>query len=162
MYWRWVYILLKKRRKQNMLIEYDYAESYNYEGIHPEPKRQHWNDAGADLTTVSNHILSPKEIWLAPTGIKIKVPDGYVGLIFSRSGLAKHGITLANSVGVIDAGYRGEIKVPLINHGTKDYAIEKGSRIAQIVFIPCLLAGFTLSDLDDTERGEGGFGHTGQ
>lgn len=145
-----------------MLIKYDYADSYNFEGLFPAPERQHWNDAGADLKTVENHILSSQEIWLAPTGIKVKVPNGYVGLIFSRSGFAKHGITLANSVGVIDSGYRGEIKIPLINHGTKDFGIEKGTRIAQIVIVPCLLAEFTLSDLDETERGEGGFGHTGK
>lgn len=145
-----------------MLIEYDYADSYVFGRTYPKPERQHWNDAGADLKTVKNHIIKPQETWLAPTGIKVKVPNGYVGLIFSRSGFAKHGITLANSVGVIDAGYRGEIKIPLINHGTKDFGIENGTRIAQIVFVPCLLANFTLSDLDDTERGEGGFGHTGK
>jgi len=145
-----------------MLIEYDYADSYNYDGTHPEPERQHPTDAGADLKIIRNYILQPKEIYLAPTGIKIKVPTGYAGLIFSRSGMAKFGVTLANSVGVIDADYRGEIKVPLVNHSDTPMVLEKGTRVAQIVFVPCLLAEFTLSDLDETERGEGGFGHTGK
>jgi len=99
---------------------------------------------------------------MAPTQTKIKVPTGYVGLVFSRSGMAKFGITLANSVGVIDADYRGEVKIPLINHSDTPMVFEKGTRVAQIVFVPCLLADFTLSDLDETERGEGGFGHTGK
>jgi len=144
-----------------MLIEYDFTGPIAAE-IDNTPVRAHPTDAGADLKIVENHILQPKEIWMAPTQTKIKVPTGYVGLVFSRSGMAKFGITLANSVGVIDADYRGEVKIPLINHSDTPMVFEKGTRVAQIVFVPCLLADFTLSDLDETERGEGGFGHTGK
>ena len=146
----------------NMLIEYDYAESYNYEGTHPEPERQHWNDAGADLKSIANHILKPQEIWLAPTGIKVKVPNGYVGLIFSRSGFAKYGITLANSVGVIDAGYRGEIKIVIHNLSQNPYTFEQGTKVAQMLIQPVEQKQLMEVDsLEDTQRGEGGFGSTG-
>ena len=140
-----------------MLIEFD---TLNEDAQYPD--RQHPTDAGADLLVTETHTIYPSEIWMAPTSVKMKVPVGYAGLIFSRSGFAKYGITLANSVGVIDSDYRGEIKIPLINHSENPFIAEKGTRIAQIVIVPCLLAEFTLSDLDETERGEGGFGHTGK
>ncbi len=144
-----------------MFIEYDVIDDVSaLPGC--IPVRAHPTDAGADLRIVEGYILQPKEIWMAPTGIKIKVPTGYAGLIFSRSGFAKLGVTLANSVGVIDSDYRGEIKIPLINHSDIPCVLEEGTRVAQIVMVPCLLAEFTLSDLDETERGEGGFGHTGK
>lgn len=100
-----------------------------------------------------------------PTGIAISPErSDIVALIFSRSGMgSKSGISLANSVGVIDSDYRGEIKVTLINHGTADYTVQPGDRIAQLMFVPIALASFLeVESLDETERGAGGFGSTGR
>jgi len=100
-----------------------------------------------------------------PTGLAIALPGPeYVALVFARSGLAaKHGVALANGVGVIDSDYRGEIQVALSNHGWKDYLIQPGERIAQLVVLPVAQAEILVTDtLDDTERGSGGFGSTGK
>lgn len=101
---------------------------------------------------------------LVPTGIAAAIPEGYVGLIFARSGLAvKHGVTLSNCVGVIDSDYRGEIKVGLVNLSGKAYTIEPGERIAQMALMPVTQARITVAEeLDDTDRGAGGFGSTGK
>mgnify|MGYP003310169873 CR=1 FL=1 len=101
---------------------------------------------------------------LIPTGIAISIPKDTVALIFARSGLAvKKGISLSNSVGVIDSDYRGEIKVALVNNGNEPFVVNSGDRIAQIGFFPVFQAAFTETDsLDETERGSGGFGHTGE
>jgi dUTP pyrophosphatase len=99
---------------------------------------------------------------LIPTGVKVEIPYGYVGLLFSRSGMAKHGVTLANSVGVIDHQYRGEIKAYLVNHGKKDFAVNYGDRIAQLVILPCELPAIAFVDkVSETTRGDNGFGSTG-
>lgn len=100
-----------------------------------------------------------------PTGIAISMErKDVVAIVCARSGLAfKHGLSLVNGIGVIDSDYRGEICVGLRNHGTVDYTVQPGERIAQLMFMPCLCADFTVVDtLDDTERGEGGFGSTGK
>lgn len=110
-------------------------------------------------------VLKKGEISLIPTGIAISIPSkDYGAFIFARSGLAsKHGICLANSVGVIDSDYRGEIKCALINLGNEDFVIEDGERIAQMVFMPVAQAVLCEKDsLDETKRGEGGFGSTGK
>ena len=101
---------------------------------------------------------------LIKTGIAIKIPDGYVGLIYPRSSMAvKRDLAPANKVGVIDCDYRGEIMVALFNHGKLPQTVENGERIAQIVFTPCVQGEFALTDtLDDTLRGAGGFGSTGK
>ena len=101
---------------------------------------------------------------LVHTGIAMAIPEGYVGLVYARSGLAtKRGLAPANKVGVIDSDYRGEVMVALHNHGDKAQTVENGERIAQIVFTPYVAADFDVVDeLDDTERGEGGFGSTGR
>ncbi len=101
---------------------------------------------------------------LVPTGIAAAIPEGYVGLVFARSGLAvKHGVTLSNCVGVIDSDYRGEIKVGLVNLSGKAYTIEPGERIAQMALMPVAQARITVAEeLDDTDRGAGGFGSTGK
>ena len=102
---------------------------------------------------------------MIPTGIAIAMPSFDMGaFIFARSGLAtKHGITLANSVGVVDSDYRGEIKVGIINLGTEDYKIRNGDRIAQLVFMPVLNMNLVeVNSLEETSRGEGGFGSTGK
>lgn len=121
--------------------------------------------AGVDLQAyVENPIvLKQLERALVPTGISIEIPEGYEAQVRARSGLAiKHGISLVNGIGTIDSDYRGEIKVILINLGDKDFIINNGDRIAQMVFIKHEQANFELvEDLASTERGAGGFGHTG-
>jgi dUTP pyrophosphatase len=98
------------------------------------------------------------------TGVAMEIPEGYAGLIYARSGLAtKKGLAPANKVGVIDADYRGEIMVPLHNHSQKPAEVENGERIAQLVITPFLTADFIETEtLEETERGEGGFGSTGR
>ena len=101
---------------------------------------------------------------LVPTGLALAIPDGFVGLVFARSGLAsKHGIAPSNCVGVIDSDYRGEAKVPLTNHGAEDYVIQPGDRIAQLMISPVVQpAVCEVEQLPETQRGEGGFGSTGR
>lgn len=119
--------------------------------------------AGADVRCNSSFILKPGERRLVHTGIKMSLPDGYECQVRPRSGLAvKYGITVLNSPGTIDADYRGECCVLLINMGDKPYNFEKGERIAQFVISPVVQADWSVTaSLDETERGEGGFGHTG-
>lgn len=121
--------------------------------------------AGADLYAAIEEAvtINPSETKLIPTGLAMEIPTGYAGLVYARSGLAsKRGLAPANKVGVIDSDYRGEVMVALHNHGTKAQTIEAGERIAQMVIAPYVTANFILSDsLDDTVRGEGGFGSTG-
>jgi len=122
--------------------------------------------AGADLYALSEGdiVIKKGETVLVHTGIAMQIPEGFVGLVFARSGLAtKRGLAPANKVGVIDSDYRGEIMVPVFNQSDKDAVIESGERIAQIALIPYLTADFCESDtLDSTERGESGFGSTGR
>lgn len=120
-------------------------------------------DAGADLQSTDRAVLAPGERALVGTGVRIALPDGFVGLVHPRSGLAvKHGITVLNTPGTIDAGYRGEIKVILINLSDQEYAIEPGDRIAQLVVQRVERARFIqVERLPESERGEGGFGSTG-
>ena len=121
--------------------------------------------AGADLYSCEDGEISiaPRETRLIHTGIALEIPQGYVGLIYARSGLStKRGLAPANKVGVIDCDYRGEIMVALHNHSGAAQTIADGERIAQIVFAPYMTAEFTVADeLSDTVRGIGGFGSTG-
>ena len=121
--------------------------------------------AGADLYACieKEEVFAPGETKLIPTGISMAIPTGYVGLVYARSGLAsKRGLAPANKVGVIDSDYRGEIFVALHNHSTEEKTIDKEERIAQIVIAPYLKAEFLeTEELDETSRGEGGFGSTG-
>ncbi len=121
--------------------------------------------AGADLYACEEGdvTIAPAETKLIHTGLAMEIPEGLVGLIYARSGLAsKKGLAPANKVGVIDSDYRGEIMVALHNHGTVPQTVSSGERIAQIVFAPYLTADFTVVDeLNDTVRGAGGFGSTG-
>lgn len=123
------------------------------------------HSAGVDLQAYveSPIVLKPMERALVPTGIFIEIPEGYEAQVRARSGLAiKHGISLVNGIGTIDSDYRGEVKVILINLGDKDFIINNGDRIAQMVFIKHEQASFELvEELGETERGTGGFGHTG-
>lgn len=121
--------------------------------------------AGADLYACINTpiTIAPGETYLVPTGIAMAIPTGYVGLIFARSGLAcKRDLAPANKVGVIDSDYRGEIMVALHNHGKELRTVEPAERIAQIAIMPVTQPNFELAEsLDETARGEGGFGSTG-
>jgi len=141
----------------------------NYKKLHSDakpPYRATQNSAGADLFAFleSDVIIESGERLLIPTGIAAEIPTGYGGFVFPRSSLStKHGVSLANCVGVIDADYRGEVKVSLINHGNAAYTIKNGDRIAQLVIMPIEAAEFAeKADLSDTDRGEGGFGSTGK
>ena len=122
--------------------------------------------AGADLYACIDEIaeFEPGETRLIPTGLAMEIPIGYAGLIYARSGLAsKKGLAPANKVGVVDADYRGEIMVALHNHSTEKKSIEPKERIAQLVIAPYLTAVFNETDeLNDTVRGDGGFGSTGR
>lgn len=123
------------------------------------------NAAGADLYACidSSLTISPGQTHLVPTGLAMELPEGYAGLIYARSGLAsKKGLAPANKVGVIDSDYRGEVMVALHNHSTVDATIEPNERIAQLVITPYIMAAFnTVDNLNETARGEGGFGSTG-
>jgi len=122
--------------------------------------------AGADLTACLEGPLdiAPGETKLVPTGLAMEIPAGYAGLIYARSGLAsKRGLAPANKVGVVDADYRGEVMVALHNHGAAEQEIAPGERIAQLVVAPFLRVDYEwAAELDDTARGAGGFGSTGE
>ena len=130
------------------------------------PMRATEGAAGYDLCACIENdvILKPHEIKIIPTGISVMAEKNTAVMIYARSGLStKHGISLANGVGVVDSDYRGEVGVALINNGTEDFKIENGMRIAQMVITPVLTADLIVSDsLSETERGEGGFGSTGK
>ena len=128
----------------------------------PEYSRE--GDAALDLKSISSYEIKPGERNLVSIGIAIAIPDGYCGLVLPRSGNAiKHGITLPNAPGLVDSNYRGEIKVPLINHDKEEsFEINEGDRIAQLLIIECPKISFSeVSNLDDTNRGTSGFGSSG-
>jgi dUTP pyrophosphatase len=130
----------------------------------PVPTYAHPGDAGADLLAARDVELAPGERALVPTGVAIALPDGYVGLVHPRSGLAARlGVTVLNAPGTVDAGYRGEILVNLINHDPANVAkITRGDRIAQLIVQRVERARFAVTDrLDETPRGPGGHGSTG-
>jgi dUTP pyrophosphatase len=128
------------------------------------PVYSHPGDAGADLTSAEALRLAPGERRTVGTGVKIALPDGYAAFVVPRSGLAaKHGITIVNSPGTVDAGYRGELRVTLLNTDTSvPYDIAVGDRIAQVIIMPVTRAEFVpVETLPGSHRGEGGFGSTG-
>jgi dUTP pyrophosphatase len=132
----------------------------------PLPGYATTGSAGIDLLAAvdSETVIVPGERRLISTGIRIAIPDGYEGQVRPRSGLAlKHGISMVNSPGTIDSDYRGVLQVIVINHGQKPFTIQRGDRIAQLVFAPVTRAILLESDeLSETARNEGGFGHTGK
>ena len=133
------------------------------EGI-PVPSYAHPGDAGLDLYAAEEVTLKPFERALVPTGIKVAIPEGYAGFVQPKSGLAlKHGLSIVNTPGLIDAGYRGEVGVILINLDPGEtITIAKGQKIAQLVIQRVENVTVSVVDeLDDTTRGEGGFGSTG-
>ena len=121
-------------------------------------------DAGLDLRASESVTLESGERRLVPTGLAVAIPEGHAGLVLPRSGLAMHkGVTVLNAPGLIDSGYRGELKVLLINHGAEAVAIERGERIAQLVVQAVARARLVEGErLPDSARGEGGFGSTGR
>lgn len=128
------------------------------------PGYAHPGDAGADLVAAEAVRLAPGERALVPTGLRIALPEGYAAFVVPRSGLAaKHGISIVNSPGTVDAGYRGEIKVSLINTDMRSaYDVAVGDRIAQLIVMPVARAVFLpVDELPDSVRGDGGFGSTG-
>ena len=130
----------------------------------PLPSYAKAGDAGADLATRIDFTINPGERMLVPTGISIALPNGYVALVHPRSGLAiKHGISMVNTPGTVDAGYRGELQVILINHDlTQPVSFKKGDRLAQLVIQKVERADFVeVSDLPGSDRSSGGFGSTG-
>ena len=131
----------------------------------PLPQKMSEHSSGFDLMAALGEplLIQPGDIALVPTGIALGIPPGYEGQIRPRSGLAaKHGLSVPNAPGTIDADYRGEIKVILINLGREAVTLKRGDRVAQLII--AAIPSVTLkeeSDLDSTQRGEGGFGHTG-
>ena len=131
-----------------------------------KPKYSTDGSLGMDLSAALDEpiVMKPGDRILVPLGFSIQIPDGWGAFIFPRSGLSyKKGISMSNCVGVIDPDYTGEVKVSAINHSKEDYTINPGDRIAQLLFLPVEKANFVeVSELDDTDRGVGGFGSTGR
>jgi len=133
--------------------------------LHPDaqiPSYAHVGDAGADVYSVAEVTLQPSDRAAIPTGLAVDIPIGYEIQVRPKSGLAlKHGITVLNSPGTVDAGYRGEIQVIVINLGKEVYTFAKGQKIAQLVLKPVIQAQFIEGELGTSDRGDGGFGSTG-
>ncbi len=133
---------------------------------HPLPHYQTLQSAGMDLRAFLEEAVTiePGQRLLIPTGLLMAIPNGFEGQVRPRSGLAlKYGITVLNSPGTIDADYRGEVKVLLINHSDQDFVVQDGERIAQLVIAQHATAQWAeVEELDDTERGAGGYGSTGK
>jgi dUTP pyrophosphatase len=128
-----------------------------------KPQYQTPDSAGADLESSEDVTIASGEWRLVGTGLFLEIPDGYMGMVCPRSGLAvKHGVTVLNGPGILDSDFRGEVKVVLINHSRQDFLIKKGDRIAQLVFSPVTQATLVHKEtLSSTSRGSGGFGSTG-
>ncbi len=125
------------------------------------PLYGHKGDAGMDLFSSSEYVLRKGEVYAVPTGIKVEIPMGYVGLIWDKSGVSLKGVH--RLAGVVDAGYRGEIKVVMVNLGQDPFVIDKGMKIAQLLIQPIVEVEVEeVEDLEDSSRGEGGFGSTGK
>ena len=137
-----------------------------FKRIHPEavmPAYAHASDAGMDVRSVADLVIPPGGRALVPTGLVAIIPPMYEIQVRPRSGLAlKHGVTVLNTPGTIDSGYRGEIGVILANFGDKDFSVAKGDKVAQLVFAPVVQPEIEETDtIDETDRGAGGFGSTG-
>jgi len=124
------------------------------------PRQAYEGDAGLDLTACETAVLEPGERAIVPTGVAVEIPEGYAGFVQPRSGLAaRHGIGIVNSPGLIDSGYRGEIRVVLLNTGREPFSVEAGMRIAQLVIAPVASVRLVeVGELAASERGTQGFG----
>lgn len=133
------------------------------DSMYPLPRFAHEGDAGADLTAAEEGVIEPGDRRLVSTGLSVAIPHGFAGFVLPRSGLAvKSGVTVVNAPGLIDAGYRGEVKVGLINLGSDRFSYAIGDRIAQLVIMAVAHPEFVAVDsLPPTRRGDGGFGSTG-
>lgn len=127
------------------------------------PRYEHSGDSGVDLVAVTDYTLQPMKWFAIPTGISAEVPAGFELQIRPKSGLAlRHGVTVLNTPGTVDAGYRGEIKVILLNLGSEPFHVSKGQKIAQLVVAPVVWGQFEeVDNLTESQRGSGGFGSTG-
>ena len=136
-----------------------------FQKLHPDaqvPSYAHTGDAGADVYSVVEVTLQPSDRAAIPTGLAVDIPLGYEIQVRPKSGLAlKHGLAVLNSPGTVDAGYRGEIQVIVINLGNEDYTFVKGQKIAQLVLKPVIQAQYIEGELGTSDRGVGGFGSTG-
>ncbi len=137
-----------------------------FKKVHPDavlPAYAHTSDAGMDLRSVADVVIAPGGRALVPTGLVMLLPPGYEAQVRPRSGLAlKHGVTVLNTPGTIDSGYRGEVGVILANFGDADFTVKKGDKIAQAVIAPVTQPEIVETDtIDETDRGAGGFGSTG-
>jgi dUTP pyrophosphatase len=133
------------------------------DAVLPEYAHGPEEDAGMDLRSIVSVVLAPGVPQAVPTGLSIEIPAGYEGQVRPRSGLSlKHAILVANAPGTIDPGYRGEIRVILVNAGNADYKIEKGDRIAQLIIARYEPVEWEEGDLNETVRGAGGFGSSGR
>jgi len=146
----------------------DVPFTYDIDGIDNDlrPTKAHRTDAAFDLRASFNRMMAPGEIHAIGCGIRLALPDSFAGLVLARSGLASRGITVANSPGLIDAGYRGEVRALLHNETDGDFLVHKGDRIAQLLIIslPLVQLGVvtqTAFEALSSDRGEGGFGSTG-
>lgn len=130
----------------------------------PLPARAHPGDAGVDLYAAEAVQLAPGERATVPTGVAVAIPEGFAGLVAPRSGLAqRHGLGVVNAPGVVDAGYRGEIRVLLVNHGAEPVSLARGERIAQLLVVPVSAVEMVeVEALPSSQRGAGGFGSTGR
>jgi dUTP pyrophosphatase len=130
----------------------------------PVPSQAHPGDAGFDLVTSEDVVLEAGERRIVPTGLAVAIPPGFAGLVLARSGhAARHGVGVVNAPGLIDSGYRGEIKAILINHGSEAVSFERGERIAQLLITPVpTVELIEVPDLDETPRGTAGFGSSGR
>lgn len=129
------------------------------------PSYAHSADAGADLRAVHDSSIEPGGVVSVGTGVRVQIPEGFVGLVCPRSGLAKHGITVANAPGIVDSGYQGEVRVLLYNMKDHIQSVLKGERIAQLVFVPFMKADpfYLVPEFENsTDRGDNGFGSTGK
>lgn len=143
--------LVGETQTEDVKYNGDTAPCYSTEG-----------SAGGDLRSAEECVIHPRETVKIKTGLKMAIPDGLVGMVCPRSGMAANFyVTVANAPGIIDSDYRGEVCVLLINHGTDPYIVMKGAKVAQLVLVPFVQGNYIAGDLDDTDRGEGGFGSTG-
>lgn len=126
------------------------------------PAKAHADDAGFDIVSPQSAILEPGAAMSLPLGFAMAIPAGYVGLMVPRSSTGSKGLALANTMGVIDAGYRGEVVAKLVNRGTNTLNFQAGDRILQLLLMPVSVAtAVEVAELDETVRGKGGFGSTG-
>jgi dUTP pyrophosphatase len=147
----------------------EHSQEVRFRALRPSveaPARAHTGDAGYDLSAAEGATLRPGGRAVVPTGLAVAIPEGYAGLVLPRSGLAvRHGVSLINAPGLIDPGYRGELKVPLVNHDREEaFEVVAGMRIAQLVLVRAAVASFVaVEELDPSTDGRetGGFGSSG-